>query len=82
MLLDGYLSNFSMTSLKQYMEYFNFRCKIPLDHPVRILPGLNGSTGLPNKACPRLRDHATAPARGIMQPSTNLIREPCTLCAH
>ena len=36
------------------------------------------STGLPNKACPRLRDLATAPARGITQPRTNLIREPCT----
>ena len=34
-------------------------------------------TGLPNKACPRLRDLATAPARGITQPRTNLIREPC-----
>ena len=31
----------------------------------------------PNKACPRLRDLATAPARGITQPRTNLIREPC-----
>ena len=37
------------------------------------------ATGLPNKACPRLRDLATAPARGIKQPRTNLIREPCTL---
>ena len=35
-------------------------------------------TGLPNKACTRLRDLATAPARGITQPRTNLIREPCT----
>ena len=35
-------------------------------------------TGLPNKACPRLRDLATALARGITQPRTNLIREPCT----
>ena len=35
-------------------------------------------TGLPNKVCPRLRDLATAPARGITQPRTNLIREPCT----
>ena len=34
-------------------------------------------TGLPNKACPRLRDLATAPARGITQPRTYLIREPC-----
>ena len=36
-------------------------------------------TGLPNKACPRLRDLATAPAHGITQPRTNLIREPCTV---
>ena len=36
-------------------------------------------TGLPNKACPRLRDLASAPARGITQPRTNLIREPCIL---
>ena len=36
-------------------------------------------TGLPNKACPRLRDLATAPARGITQPRTNLIREPCSV---
>ena len=36
-------------------------------------------TGLPNKACPRLRDLATAPARGITQPRTNLIREPCKI---
>ena len=35
-------------------------------------------TGLPNKACPSLRDLATAPARGITQSRTNLIREPCT----
>ena len=28
------LSIFSMTSLKHYMEYFNFRCKIQLDLPV------------------------------------------------
>ena len=35
-------------------------------------------TGLPNKACPRLRDLATALARGITQPRTWLIREPCS----
>ena len=43
------------------------------------------TTGLPNKACPRLRDLATAPARGISQPRTNLIWEPCrfaSLCGH
>ena len=28
MLFDRYLSIFSLTSLKQHMEYFNFRCKI------------------------------------------------------
>ena len=28
------LSNFSMTSLKQHMEHFNFRCKIHLDLPL------------------------------------------------
>ena len=39
-------------------------------------------TGLPNKACPRLRDLATAPARRITQPRTNLIREPCTCHSH
>ena len=38
-------------------------------------------TGLPNKACPRLRDLATALARGITQPRTNLIREHCIPCA-
>ena len=32
-------------------------------------------TGIPNKACPRLRDLATAPACGITQPRTILIRE-------
>ena len=36
------------------------------------------TTGLPNKACPRLRDLVTAPAHGITQPRKNLIREPCT----
>ena len=35
------------------------------------------NTGLPNKACPRLRDLAAPPARRITQPRTNLIREPC-----
>ena len=39
-------------------------------------------TGLPNKACPRLRDLATAPARGITQPRTNLIWEPCISIRH
>ena len=28
------LGTFSMTSLKQHIEYFNFRCKIQLDLPV------------------------------------------------
>ena len=36
MLFDRSLSIFSMTSLKQYMEYFHFRCKIQLDHPVNL----------------------------------------------
>ena len=35
------------------------------------------STGLPNKACPRLRDLATVLACGITRPRTSLIREPC-----
>ena len=31
MLFDRSLSIFSMTFLKQHMEYFNFRCKIQFD---------------------------------------------------
>ena len=34
MQFDRYLSIFSMTSLKQHMEYFHFRCKIQLDLPL------------------------------------------------
>ena len=34
MLFEISLSIFSMTSLKQHIEYFNFRCKIKLDLPV------------------------------------------------
>ena len=34
MLFDRSLSIFSMTFLKQHMEYFNFRCKIHFDLPV------------------------------------------------
>ena len=39
---------------------------------------LSKTTELAKKVCPRLRDLVTAPARGITQPRTNLIREPCT----
>ena len=35
MVLEISLSIFSMTSLKQHMKYFDFRCKIQLDLPVR-----------------------------------------------
>ena len=35
MLYKRSLSSFSLTSLKQHMEYFNFRCKIQLDLPVQ-----------------------------------------------
>ena len=34
MLLDRFLPIFCMTSLKQHMEYFNFRCQIQLVLPV------------------------------------------------
>ena len=34
MLFDRSLSIFSMISLKQHIEYFNFRCKIQVDLPV------------------------------------------------
>ena len=34
MLFKRSLSIYSMTSLKQHMEYFNFRCQIQLDHHV------------------------------------------------
>ena len=34
MLFDRSLSQFNMTSLKQHMEYFNFRSYIQLDFPV------------------------------------------------
>ena len=34
MLFDRSLSIFNMTSLKEHMEYLNFRCKIQLDLPV------------------------------------------------
>ena len=27
---------FTITSVKKYIEYFNFRCKIQLDHPVQV----------------------------------------------
>ena len=33
-LFDRSLSIFSMTFLRQHLEYFNFRCKIQLDLPV------------------------------------------------
>ena len=33
-LFERSLSNFSMTSLKQNVEYFHFRCKILLGRPV------------------------------------------------
>ena len=36
-LFDRSLSIFSMTSLKQHMEYCNFRCLVQLDHPVHVL---------------------------------------------
>ena len=34
MLFDRSLFIFSKTSLKQYMEHFNFRCSMQLDLPV------------------------------------------------
>ena len=34
LLFNRYPSMFSMTSLKQHMEYFNSQCKIQLDLPV------------------------------------------------
>ena len=34
MLFDRALSIFSMTSIKKHMDYFNFRSKIQLYHPV------------------------------------------------
>ena len=36
MLFDRSLSILSMTSHKQHIEYFNFRCKIQLDLHVHI----------------------------------------------
>ena len=49
----------------------------PLPHNFLLLPPTDrllqvhwrSLTGLPNKACPRLCDLATAPARGITQPT-------------
>ena len=35
MLFSRSLSNFSMTSLRQHVAYFNFRSSIQLDHPVQ-----------------------------------------------
>ena len=45
MLFERFLSIFSVTTLKQHMEYFNFRCKIQLDLPVHSRKSLqlNGS---------------------------------------
>ena len=40
MLFERTPSILSMTSLKQHMEYFNFRCKIQLDHPVKLICNL------------------------------------------
>ena len=34
MLFDRFISIFTMTSLKQHIEYFRFRCKLQLDLPV------------------------------------------------
>ena len=34
MLFDGAASIFTITSVKKHIEYFNFRRKIQLDHPV------------------------------------------------
>ena len=34
MLFERSLSNFSLSSLKQHIEYFNFRSEIQLEHPV------------------------------------------------
>ena len=36
MLFERCLSMFSITSIKQGMEYFNFRCLIKMDHPVQL----------------------------------------------
>ena len=45
MLFYRYLSTFSMTSLKQNIEYFHSRCKIKLSLPVdwKVLRGPQGS---------------------------------------
>ena len=47
-MFERYLSILSMTSLKQQIEYFHFRCKIQLDLPVQCGPD-NGSVGLFSK---------------------------------
>ena len=36
MRFDSSFSIFSITTFKQYMEYFNFRCQIQLDLPVLL----------------------------------------------
>ena len=38
-LIDIFLFS-SLTSLKQHIEYFHFRCKIMMDHPVKSARGL------------------------------------------
>ena len=43
---DLCISFFTTTSVKQHTQYFNFGCKIQLDHPVQCVP-LNGSDVLP-----------------------------------
>ena len=45
MLLERSLSIFSMTSLKQNIEYFSFRCEIQLDLPVHYSSSIFSVTG-------------------------------------
>ena len=71
MLLEISLSSFSITSLKQPIENFNFRCKIQLDLPVvrsfvlprPVYPRGSTSSTVSSSGCdrsPRKKDTATA----------------------
>ena len=44
-MFDRWRTIFATRYLKQHVEYFNFRCKIELDHPVHMLAGVGRMDG-------------------------------------
>ena len=75
-MFQRYLYIFTAISTTQHVEYFNFRCRIQLDHPVhaKLTAITELSKEVPKKACVRLPETRIWPSA---QPWTSLFVRLC-----